>query len=162
MLIIALLVLAATLADFGDQPSHLAEAEVISVARGASKLLNLENSLTRVAISDTTIANVVVVSPRELLVNGLAFGNTTLIVWDANNTPLTYTIEVSVDVAALNRQFATLFPDEGIQATGHGNVVVLSGTVSSGGVAQRMVEIARGTGATVIENFACLRPSASC
>jgi Flp pilus assembly secretin CpaC len=138
------------------------EPELIALARGSSELLPMTNDVTRVAIGDSSIANVIVVSAREILINAAGLGSTNLIVWESTGGTRRFAIEVSVDAAALNRQFATLFPSEAIRATAHGNVVVLSGTVSGGEVARRMVEIARATGATVVQNYACLRPSTTC
>jgi pilus assembly protein CpaC len=162
MLISALLVTFSLMAGGAGEQSRRVDPEVISLPRGGSELLELPVGFTRVAVGDTTVANIVVVSPREILINGLAIGSTTLIVWDASDAPRTFNIEVSIDVAALERQFAIIFPGEGVEATAFGNMVVLSGTVSSGEVARRMAEIARATGATVIEHIACVRPSVSC
>jgi pilus assembly protein CpaC len=162
MLIFPLVLTAVALANAVDQISHRVGLDVITLPRGATELLQLPNDLTRVAVADTSIANVLVVSPREILVNAIAVGSTSLIVWDIDDTARTYTVEVTVDVGAIQRHFASIFPQEDIQVTAQGNVVVLSGTVSGGEVAQRMVEIARASGATVIRNFSCLRPSKSC
>jgi pilus assembly protein CpaC len=138
------------------------QPEVIPLARGTSELMVLPRDVARVAIGDENVADVVVVSPREFLVNARSLGSTTLFVWDSTDTARAYTIEVSVDVAALNRQFATYFPGEAIEATAHRDVLVLSGMVSGWVVAERILQLARGTGATVIQNVFCIRPSVHC
>jgi Flp pilus assembly secretin CpaC len=161
LLISAALVTFASVAEAWSEPAQ-PESDVIAMSRGSSELLHLPDNLTRVAVGDTRIANVIVLSPREILVNAFALGTTTLVVWDASDLPQTYTVEVSVDVTALNRQFRTLFPGEELQATAFGNIVVLTGTVSGAAVARPMVELARATGAIVIEHFTCIRPSVFC
>ena len=150
------------LAAPGVAQSQQVDTPVITIAQGASELLQLSEELSRVAVADSSIANPVLVSPSEILINGRGIGSTTLIVWNENDRARAYTVDVTFDVAALNRVFATVFPGEAIEATAHANMVILTGTVSGAAVASRMVEIARGTGATVIEHFTCIRPSISC
>ena len=137
-------------------------AELIELARGGSEIVRLSSDLVRVALADSSVVDAVVLSPREVLLNASTVGNTTMILWEANGDTRTYTVEVSLDVAPINRIYATLFPEEGLTAIAHGNVVVLSGTVSGAEVAQRMVEIATSAGGTIIRNYACIRPSVGC
>lgn len=127
---------------------------VLSVPRGTSTLVTTATNIQRVSIGDPAIADAVTVSPREVLVNARALGSTTLIIWDANNVRQLYNVEVTADASALERQLRALFPDQPIQVTASGNIIILSGRVTDAGVARRALEIARGTGATVIENLA--------
>lgn len=127
--------------------------EVISVARGASALVTPGVTIQRVSIGDPAIADAIVISPREVLVNALAIGSTSLIIWDANNNRRLYTVEVTADVATLQRQIRSLFPGEPITVTASGNVVILSGEASDALLARRALEIAQSTGATVINNL---------
>src|SRR5690606_17581597 len=99
-------------------------SDAIVVARGASQLLEMPRPVTRVAVADSTIANVVVLSPRELLLNGVSIGTTTIIVWDAEQGARTHPVEVTIDAAALQRQFDSLFPNELIQVSAMGNLVI--------------------------------------
>ncbi|HUE95808.1 MAG TPA: pilus assembly protein N-terminal domain-containing protein, partial [Longimicrobiaceae bacterium] len=95
----------------------------------------------------------VVVTPQEVLINARALGTTTLIVWDAAGLRRTYSVEVTANVAALDRSLQALFPGEPISASAVGDVVILSGNVSTTAVARRAVEIARATGVAVIDNL---------
>src|SRR5512135_792311 len=69
----------------------------VPVARSA--LLTTPMRLQRVSIADPAIADAVVVSPRELLVNGKAVGSTSLFVWDETGRPHLYAVDVPADVA---------------------------------------------------------------
>jgi pilus assembly protein CpaC len=126
---------------------------VITVARGQSELVTQPSPVARVSIGDPAIADAVVVSPREVLVNGMALGTTTLILWDQAGNRRSYTVEVTVDASALQRTFRQLFPGESMQVTASGNIVILSGTVRDTRVARQAAELARSTGATVIDNL---------
>lgn len=128
-------------------------SDVVSVARGQSALVTSATPVARVSIGDPEIADAIVVSPREVLVNGRALGSTTLIVWDAAGNRRFYSIEVTADAPALQRQIRALFPGEQITVTASGNTVVISGRVSDAGIARRALDIVRGSGATVVENL---------
>lgn len=54
----------------------------IYVTVGQSVTEKLQNDVKTVSIADSKVADVVVVGPREVLVNGKAVGLTTLVVWD--------------------------------------------------------------------------------
>ena len=149
-------------ADVGEAQSPEPPSDVITLPRGSSELLNLADDVNRVAVADSSVAGVVALSPRELLIDGRSIGGTTLIVWDSDDRPRTYAIDVTFDVGALERLYATAFPDEAIEVRASGNIIVLSGTVSGGEVARRVVEIAKATDATVVEHLVCVRPSVSC
>lgn len=138
-------------------PAHsqvVASEGVVTVGRGTSALLPQPSNVRRISIGDPEVADAVVVSPREVIVNGRKLGSTTLFVWDVNGTRRVYNIEVTADAAALQRQIRALFPREQISVTSSGNIVILSGQTTEAGVAARALEIARGTGATVVDNLA--------
>jgi pilus assembly protein CpaC len=127
--------------------------ETITIPRGRSELVIPPAPVQRISIGDPEIADAVVITPREVLLNARSLGTTTLIVWDVAGNRWTYTVEVVVDVAALERTFATFFPGEQVRVGAIGNVVVLAGTVTSGAVARRALELAAATGAVVIDNL---------
>jgi pilus assembly protein CpaC len=111
-------------------------------------------AVARVSIGDPDIADAVVVSPREVLVNGRGLGTTTLIIWDQAGGRRTYQVEVTVDATALQRTLQALFPGEDIRVSVTGNLVILSGTVLTARTARQALELARATGATVVDNLA--------
>jgi len=126
---------------------------VLSLAKGASLLLVNPVSFQRYTVGDPNIAEPVVVSPTELLVNGKGVGTTSLILWDQGGGPRLYTVEVAADAASLQRYLELLLPGENIQVQASGNSVTLSGTVNDPNSVERAVDVAKGTGATVIDNL---------
>jgi pilus assembly protein CpaC len=127
--------------------------DVITLPRGQSRLVVQPNPIQRISIGDPDVADAVVVSPLEVLVNARSLGTTTLIVWEITGVRRVYLVEVTVDAAGLQRTIATLFPGEQVTVTAIGDLVVLTGTVVSARVYRRVLELARGTGATVIDNL---------
>jgi pilus assembly protein CpaC len=131
---------------------------VVSVPRGTSALITVVSPAERVSLGDPSIADAIPVSPTEILVNGQQVGTTSLLVWDRAGRVNLYTIEVTADIGALERQLATLFPDLPIRLTAMGEAVVVSGTVRDALAARRVLEIVRASGARVINNL--VAPSA--
>lgn len=131
---------------------------VVSVGRGTSALITMTRPVERVALGDPAIADAVVISPREVLVNGIGVGTTSLLVWDEIQRVQLYTVEVTPDIGSLQRQIAALFPDLDIRMSATGESVVVSGTVRDALAARRILEIARASGTTVINNL--MAPSA--
>lgn len=131
----------------------------VTLARGTSAVLVSPVEFTRVSMADPEIAEAVVISPTEVLINGRTLGTTTFVVWDTTGERHIYGVEVTADAAALERSLTTLFPDEDITVTARGNTLILSGPVSSAFVARRALELAEGTGAVLIDNLQTPAPS---
>ncbi|MDX1566242.1 MAG: pilus assembly protein N-terminal domain-containing protein [Longimicrobiales bacterium] len=131
----------------------------VSLARGTSAVLVSPVEFDRISMADPEVAEAVVMSPSEVLINGRTLGTTTFVVWDTLGVRRIYGVEVTVDAAALERHLTTLFPDEDIEVTAQGNTLILSGRVSSAFVARRALELAEGSGAVLINNLQTPAPS---
>ena len=127
--------------------------QIITVSKGASALLQNGTAIIRVTVGDPNVADALVVSPTEAVINGKALGSTTLLVWDNQTQPRIYSVEVTADAPALQRYIKAVLPDESITVTSTGNTVTLNGTVKDPFTAQRAVELAGTSGATVIDNL---------
>jgi pilus assembly protein CpaC len=135
-----------------------ASERVVLVARGQTAILLQPVALQRLSIADPEVAEIFAVSPQEILVNGKKLGTTSLMLWDASGARRMYTVEVTPDVRALEQTLRTLFPAERLTVLASGSSVVLSGTISSAGVARRILEVAGGSGATIVNNLAAPAP----
>jgi pilus assembly protein CpaC len=151
MLTVTLLTMAAALPAAAQQ---VQATGVITVARGQSALLTQPRAVQRISIADTTIANAFLVSPQELLVNGIGLGTTTLIIWDQLGARRTYSVEVTVDASQLERTLQTMFPGERVRVTAVGNMVILTGAVTDPQAGRQIRELAAATGAQVVDNLA--------
>ncbi|HSR16029.1 MAG TPA: pilus assembly protein N-terminal domain-containing protein, partial [Gemmatimonadales bacterium] len=127
-------------------------AQSLSLPKGTSLLLVNPASISRFTVGDPEIAEVVVVSPTELLINGKGLGSTSLIVWEAGAGPKLYSLEVTIDTPALERYLAEALPGEQIQVKASGNSVTLAGDVKDPVSVDRAVEIAKGTGVEAVVN----------
>ncbi len=126
---------------------------VVTVSAGASALLVYDGTVQRFSIGEPSVADAVAVSPSEVLVTGKQIGTTSLLVWQPGGRVAMYSVQVTADAPALERYLGALFPDDGIAVSASANTVTLSGRVSSRGVAQQAVDIAKGSGANVIDRL---------
>jgi pilus assembly protein CpaC len=123
------------------------------VSKGASALLVNTTAIQRFSIGDPTVAEAVVVSPTEILINGKTLGTTSLFLWDNTGGIKLYSVEVTADAPGLQRYLSSVLQGERIDVIASGNVVTLSGQVRDASVANRAVEIAKGSGATIVDNL---------
>ncbi len=126
---------------------------VIAVSKGASALLVNPTAIQRFSVGDPTTAEAVVLSPTEVIINGKQLGTTTLFVWDNTGQVRVYSVEVTADAPALQRFLRGVMPEESIEVIASGNSVTLTGEVKNPNSVARAVEIAKGTGATIIDNL---------
>jgi pilus assembly protein CpaC len=126
---------------------------VVSVSKGASALLVNPTPIQRFSIGDPAVAEAVVVSPTEVLINGKTLGTTSLFLWDNSGAIKLYSVEVTADAPGLQRYLSSVLVGESIDVMASGNVVTLSGQVRDASVANRAVEIAKGSGATIVDNL---------
>jgi len=126
---------------------------VITLAQGTSALIQYPGELTRISVTDASVAEAVIMSPTEVLINGLGLGTTSLFLWDSAGARRLYSVEITADVASLQRYIDVLFPEENIDVQAQGNTVILSGRVSDARVARRANELALTTGAQVLDNL---------
>jgi len=131
---------------------------VITIAKGTSASIQYPGQLTRVSVTDPAVAEAVVMTPSEVLINGLGLGTTSLFLWDSAGGRRHYSVEVTADVASLQRRLDHLFPDENISVTAEGNTVILDGSVSEERIARRANELAVATGAQVLDNLQAPAP----
>jgi pilus assembly protein CpaC len=118
-------------------------APTISVTVNKSMVFRLADRAKRVSISQPEIADVVVVAPTQLLINGKAIGTTSLIVFNEKGDVANYDLVVLPDVGALRSQLRVFLPNEKVELSTSGPAIVLRGEVSNEVVYDKVLEIAQ-------------------
>jgi pilus assembly protein CpaC len=98
---------------------------------GKSLLINTTERLKRVSVTDPAVADALVVTPTQVLVNGLSPGEVSLLIWDELERSRSFDLRVDVDITAATEEMHRLFPDEQINVTPSRNAIVLSGHVTT-------------------------------
>jgi pilus assembly protein CpaC len=117
---------------------------------GRSLVLTSPTRLTRVSVADPTIADALVVTPNQVLVNGKKVGTVSLVLWDENGQSQSFDVYVDLDVSGIAQKIQEAFPDEPVTIGATKDVVTVSGRVSSAAVADRILKIVQGTTPKVV------------
>ena len=117
--------------------------------------IRLSSPAASVAVADPAIADVQVISPRMLYVNGRGVGETSLIAVDSgDNIIYETTINVTHNLSRLKRAAEELSPHNDVVATSTDNAIILKGKVDSPVAAEKIQRLAssflRGDGQSVI------------
>ncbi len=119
-----------------------AGAAPLRVMVGKSLLINTTERLKRVSVTDPTVADALVVTPTQVLVNGLAPGEVSLLIWDELERSRSFDLRVDVDITAASEEMRRLFPDEQINVTPSRSAIVLSGHVTTEDVSKHAGSLA--------------------
>lgn len=117
-------------------------APTITVTVNKSMVFRLAERAKRVSVSQPQVADVLVVAPNQLLINGKSVGTTSLIIFDEKGEVTNFDLIVAPDIAAMRAQIRSLFPEEKIEVSTTGPAIVLKGEVSNETVYDRVLEIA--------------------
>ncbi|HYW43919.1 MAG TPA: pilus assembly protein N-terminal domain-containing protein [Bryobacteraceae bacterium] len=146
---IARLCLAAVIAAWGWSSPAMAQTgqfHDVKLVEGRGELLRFQRDIQKVAISEPKIADAVVISPREVMVNAKGPGKTTLVIWETDADPVRYEIDVTKDTSewdAFRKQIEDSATGSTITVSGSGETIVLSGKVKSAEESKRLAGIAQ-------------------
>jgi pilus assembly protein CpaC len=140
--------------DFGcrrkkEQPTvgryhSLTGEKPIEKGHRKSMALRTAQPVKRTSIGNPDIADFVLISPREIYLNGKAAGTTNLMLWKNGTVAGIYDLEVNYDLSSLKEQLHQLLSDEtGLKVFRVNDTITLSGTVSNSGSLSRAMALAR-------------------
>lgn len=120
----------------------MAASAKLEIAIGNSHVIRHPVVLQRVSIADPQIADAVVVSAQEIVINGKSVGTTSVILWDNAGGRELYSVRVTPDVETLREDLSAMFPDDSVEVNAAGTSVVVSGQVSDALKAERVLALA--------------------
>jgi len=136
-----------------NAPSQTTASRELSVTVGKSVLVDSPQTIERIAVSNGALAEAVAISPHEMMLNGLAPGETSLIIWQQGGNRLFFDLTVQRNETRLDgirREMAQeLGGDDKVTINMEGDNVFLRGTVPTLTAAQRAVDIASTLGKPV-------------
>jgi len=148
---IFLFLLIPTVSAWGAIPSE--------VVVNKSLLLNLKNPAVRVSVSNPAIADLILISPTQLQINGTAVGTTSMIIWErGNDKPTFFDLKVAGDQAIIESQIRESAPNDNITVQYANDTVVLSGKVAYEQTRKKAEEIAKAFAPKVINNISIDEP----
>jgi pilus assembly protein CpaC len=154
--LVAVLLLPSTL--YGQVDIRTASEGVVTISRGSTAIITRTDSITRISVADPEVAEPVVIPPNQVLVNARTPGSTSLVIWGLDRVARMYTIEVTADIASLQRQIDDLFPNAGITVTSTGSSIVLNGEVRDAQTVRKVIELSETMGIPIVNNVQAPSP----
>lgn len=140
----------------GDQAQQAAPPEASEMPQslhllvGRSLVITSPTRIKRVSLADPAIADAVVVSPYQVVLNGKAPGIVSFLLWDEAEQNQIFEVTVDLDILEMNAKLKEAFPSEPVQLEATGDVVTISGKASSPEVADKIVELVKSATPKVI------------
>ena len=107
------------------------ESIPINVLVGQSRVINFDRAIGRFSVSNPEVAEAVLVSPDQVLVNGKAFGQVNFIAWEQKGGQfVVFDVYVRANLSLIDSQIRALFPKDDIRLSQANGSVVISGSVS--------------------------------
>ena len=145
--------------------AHAAEPNrALSVTVGKSLIIDSEADILRVSIAGATLAETVAINQREVMINGLMPGETSVVIWEAGGARRVYDLSVrpsSAKVDAVRHQLAGDEGGESIRLDFENETAFLRGTVKDLVSAERAVAIAGTLGKVVNLLYVAVPPVAA-
>jgi pilus assembly protein CpaC len=127
-----------------NQAQDSSEPQALHLLVGRSLVITSPSRIKRVSLADPDIAEALVVSPTQVLVNGKKPGGVSLLVWDETDQSQAFEVSVDIDVLGLSQKIHEVFPSENVHIDTSKDVVILSGKISSSTVADKILEVVKG------------------
>ena len=110
---------------------------------GRSLVITSPTKIKRVSLADPAIAEAIVVSPYQVLVNGKTPGGVSLLLWDEADQSQAFEVSVDIDILGLTQKIHEVFPAEAVQVETSRDMVIVSGKVSSAALADKILEVVK-------------------
>lgn len=118
---------------------------------GKSQILKFDMPVKRISLADPTLADIVILSSKQLMVNGKKTGTTSLIFWSNETTPVFYNLVVQQDVDEFLKAVDYIAPNEDISIIFNDNGAVLSGKVSTTNTRQKIKDLAKAYNISLVD-----------
>ena len=123
------------------------EAIAVNVLVGQSRVINFDRPVGRFSVSNPDIAEAVLVTPDQVLVNGKAFGQVNFIAWEQTGGQfLVFDVYVRANLSLLDSQIRTLFPKDDIRLSQANGSVVISGSTKDANTSTQVQSVVEAAG----------------
>jgi pilus assembly protein CpaC len=153
LLLASLITLFATSIAHAQENSYKAsfsqnkEAIAVNVLVGQSRVINFDRPVGRFSVSNPEIAEAVLVTPDQVLVNGKSFGQVNFIAWEQTGGQfLVFDVYVRANLSLIDSQIRALFPKDDIRLSQANGSVVISGSVANAVTSSQVQSVVEAAG----------------
>jgi pilus assembly protein CpaC len=132
--------------------SQTAATRELGVTVGKSVLVDSPQTIERISVANGDLAEAIAVTAHEILINGKAPGETSMIVWQQGGNRLFFDLTVNRNdnrIDGIRRQIAQETGNQNVTVEMEGDTVFLRGAVPNLTTAQRAADIASTLGKTI-------------
>lgn len=123
------------------------EPIAVNVLVGQSRVINFDKPVGRFSVSNPEVAEAVLVTPDQVLVNGKAFGQVNFIAWEqSGGSYLVFDVYVRTNLSLIDSQIRALFPKDDIRLSQANGSVVLSGSVKDQATSAQVQSVVEAAG----------------
>ena len=115
--------------------------EKMYAVAGKTQLIKFDEPVKRISITDPSMADLVLLSPKELLLNGKKAGRTSLLFWGESDKPVFFNLIVQQDTDAFIQAVDQIAPAENIKYSYTDDGVIMSGRISSTAVKKNINDV---------------------
>ena len=126
--------------------------KTLTVIIGKGDLLEFSADVQRVAVAEPKIADAIVVSPREVMVNAKGLGKTTVVIWETGVGAVRYDVSVVSDTSEIDalRKELRGMTGSNVIVSGTAESLVLSGSAASADASKHAQAVAATHAKTVV------------
>lgn len=118
---------------------------------GKTQLIKFDEPVKRISLTDPSLADLVLLSPKELLLNGKKAGRTSLLFWGSSEKPVFFNMVVQQDTDAVIQAIEQVAPNENVKYTFTDDGLIMSGKISSTAVKKNITEVVKAYGVNMLD-----------
>jgi pilus assembly protein CpaC len=148
------LVLTFALAPLLTRPLEAqSEGQALHVFVGKSVVINMQAPVSRILSSNPAVIDTLATTPTQVVVEGKAAGQSSLILWDSSGHSQILDVTVDINISHLRTAIEQTFPGQHIDIQSDGAHLILTGTVSDAKVADELVRLAGAYSQNVVNSL---------
>jgi pilus assembly protein CpaC len=120
--------------------------ETLRVSEGKSFVLNTSETIKRVSVTNSEVAQAMVISPHQVLVHGVKPGIVSFLIWNEEEQVRTFDLQVlavPMNLEPLRAMLGKALPAQDIRVSQSGSSIVLTGNVTTKEVAEQAGALAK-------------------
>lgn len=118
---------------------------------GKTQLIKFDEPVKRISLTDPSLADLVLLSPKELLLNGKKTGRTSLLFWGSSEKPVFFNMVVQQDTDSVIQAIEQVAPNENVKYTFTDDGLILSGKISSTTVKKNIENVVNAYGVKMLD-----------
>ena len=118
------------------------QTQSLHIEVGRSIVMNVQNRLRRIVVSNNNVLDTATVSPTQVVVTAKAPGTSSLVLWDESSNARILDVFADIDVSGLRDGVHAAYPQQTVQVEADQGRVLLSGRVADKASADDIVRMA--------------------